>query len=237
MSTLLVNQPFGCGDLIWEQTLVRRLADGRKILWPIFPHFVAGFCRAYPDINWVPFDSVPFDSNRLDHYTVDIGDYGSCEVIPLRHADTIMKVPYNRCMESKWIWANMDYRQWKEQAMWKRDEQKENELFQLLGCHEGDYNLINSIFGSYSQLKREIQVNNGLKNVHMTTIDSYSLFDYAKVIENASTINVVSSSILYLLELLDIKAPHVDLYCRTPIEKDFTTVDYIFEKHKYNLHY
>lgn len=236
MSTLLVNQPFGAGDLIWEQTLVRRLAGGRHILWPIFPHFVPGFCRAYPDIKWVPFDSVAFDSNRLNHYTIDIGTYGECEIIPLRHADTIMKVTYDRCMESKYLWANMDYREWKQQAMWKRDEQKENELFESLGCHQGEYNLVNCIFGSYSQLRRDIQVDNGLRNIHMTTIEPYSIFDYAKVIENASTINVVSSSILYLLELLELKAEVIDLYCRTPVEQNFDTISYILEKHKYNLH-
>ncbi len=236
MSKLLVNQPFGAGDLAWEQTLVRRWAKGREIIWPIFDHFVPGFSRAFPDIKWLPFSKTTFNSNRLDHYTEDIPGYGECEVIPLRHADTIMKVTYDRCMESKYLWANMDYREWKEQAMWKRDEEKENELFELLGCHQGEYNLINCIFGSYSQLSRGIKVHNGLLNVHMTTIEPYSLFDYAKVIENASTINVVSSSILYLLELLDLKAKVVDLYCRTPIEKNFDTVKYILEKHKYNLH-
>lgn len=236
MSTLLVNQPFGAGDIIWEQTIVRRLAEGRRIVWPVFKHFVEMFKRAYPDIEFVDWDLVPIDRNRRDFYTEEIAGYGLCEVLPLRHADTIMKVPFSQCMASKYSLVGMDYHDWKEQAMWHRDEDMENSLFNQLGCDEVPYNLVGCIFGSDSQLRRDISPENNLRNIYMETISPYSLFDWAKVIENADAIHVVSSSSLYLFENLELKALAIDIYCRVPIEKNLDTVDYIFEKHKYNLH-
>ncbi len=224
-------QWFGLGDIIFEQTLVRKIAKGNAIMWPSDALFVEGLNRAYPDITFIDRAKADIDYECKEDYVKN-----AMRFLPLRWADTILKVPYSQCMASKYALYDMDYRIWKEKAMWRRDEEKEDELYKLLQCDKKEYNLVNSFFGSQSQLRVSIEVSNGLPNINMGTVQGYSLFDWAKVIENASTINVVSSSIIYILEMLALKAPEVHLYCRKPIEHDFKTIDYIFEKHKYIQH-
>lgn len=223
---LVPIQFFGIGDIIFTNTLVRNLMEaGDKILWPVKSHFVEGLNRAYRDVIFVPYQSIDIDYNCQDDYEKD--DF---RFIPLRWAEIVLKVPYSQCMRAKYDWYDMDYRTWKDKAMWHRDIPKENLLFKALGCDKGPYNLINIFFGTNSQLKGNIQLDNGLPNIEMRTIPGFSLFDWAKVIENATDIHVVNSSILYIMELLELKCKQPTLYVRKPIEKDFTTTDYLFTK-------
>ena len=228
--TTIPIQFFGAGDVIFEQTLVRYLAKNTQIIWPVEPHMVEGFNRAYPDIAFVDRTKFNIDYERKDDYI----QY-SIRYLPLRWADQILKVPYRKCMSAKYELYGMDYNLWRQQAMWVRDREKEEELFQLLGCANTEYNLVNTFFGTNSQMQVLIAPVNGLKNIEMKTISGYSLFDWAKVIENATEIHVVNSAILFLLELLNLKAKRPNLYRRAPIETDFRNVDYLFTK-DYILH-
>lgn len=224
-------QRWGIGDIIYEQTVVRKVANGNSILWPVEPHFVDGLSRAYPDITFSDGSKMDIDFERRDDYVQN-----AMRFLPLRWADSIMKVPYTACMASKYSLYHQDYRIWKERAMWHRDTVKEDELFEVLGCNNGPYNLINRFFGSDSQLQVTINVNNECQNIEMKTIQGFSLFDYAKVMENADNLHLVSSSTIYLTEQLELKAKEVHLYCRRPIEYNFANIDYLLEKHKYVFH-
>lgn len=237
--TIIPNQFFGLGDIIWEQTLVRRIANGNPILWPVMPQFVEGLNRAYPDITFVNYLSMPLNYERKDQYEVTLPEIGDCTVLPLRWADNILKVPYSDCMKSKYMLYGMDWREWKEQAMWKRNEDHERTLCQTLDTYplNPDYTLVNTTFGSNSQLKVEIPV----RGIHMTTMPELfgrqiSLFDWGAAIEQVGAIHTVSTSIIYLLEQLDIEAKEVHLYPRKPHETDFRNIEYILQKHKYVLH-
>ena len=68
----------------------------------------------------------------------------------------------------------------------------------------------------------------------MRNIDGFSLYDWAMVIEGAKEIHTVSTSILYILELLKVK-PVVNLYKRFPDEKDHRNYDYLLKNNKYRL--
>jgi len=230
---IFINQPWGLGDIIYCQTLANDwIAEGHKVTWGIFPQFVEQCNRAYPNVAFVDWRSVKIDYDRMDEH-----DSFGYRVVPLRHNVEIMNVPYSECMRSKYTMFNHDFNRWKEGAMWVRDERKERDLYLLTDAfiHKGKgYNLINETFGSQSQLKANMYVNNGCHNIYMSTIGKYSLFDWALIIENASEIHTVSSSILYILEMLDLKQP-IHLYDRKPIEKGFANVDYLFTK-PYILH-
>ncbi len=224
-------QRWGLGDIIWEQTLVRKLAQGNPIVWGVEPQFLEGLLRAYPGIHFFP--QLVDDKNYL---RMEGHEEHGIKYLPLRFADTICNVEYKDCMKSKYMLYNMDYRCWKEKAMWHRDTVKENELFMLLGCDKGPYNFANNIFGSQSQLTVNIELESDLPIVQMRTIPGYSLFDWARVMENAEAIHTVSSSINYILEMINVKAEEVHLYPRKPIEVDFRNIEYILEKHKYIRH-
>lgn len=232
---VVVNQFFGIGDVIFEQTIVNKIANGRRIIWPVLPQFVEQLNRAYPDIEFVAHGYFPIDAERRDRYFAIIGDEKkriNAEVLPMRWCDTNMMVPYSRCMEVKYTYFGDDYKTWKEKAMWKRDTDREDELFHLLQLDGKEYTLTNRFFGSNSQFIAKMPSS----AVEMYTREGFSLFDWAKVIENASAIHTVSTSIVYLLELLDLKAQEVHLYARKPLEQNLDTVKYLLERHKYVLH-
>lgn len=228
--TIVPNQFFGLGDVIFEQTLVRYF--GEKILWPVEPHFVEGLNRAYPDITFIAKPFVNLNYERKDEYVTN-----DMKVLPLRWSDSLMGVPYSDCMKSKYMLYGFDWQKWKDSAMWVRDEKREKELWYLLGIHSGKpFNLLNTTFGSESQLNVPIVINNGLPTVHMRTIEGFSLFDWAMVIEKATHIHTVSTSIIYLLELLSLQAKTVNIYPRKPIEQDLRNVAYLLTSHDYIIH-
>lgn len=231
----IICQPFGAGDLIFSMTAIKSLQD--KILWPTLPEYVEGFNRAYPSIYFIDHNLVKIDYNRKDrHFHQD------AEVIPLRWQD----VPLKECMKNKYSFFGLSWQMWKRDAMYNRDFSKEYALFKHLGLSDGEkFNLVNVNWGCWSPTVLKPGTNrafmqgvvrNDYKIIPMDIIPGYSLFDWSTVIERATEIHTVSTSVLFLLELLNLSAKAIHLYCRKPNEKDFKNVDYIFTKN-YQLHY
>lgn len=224
-------QYFGLGDVIFLQTAVRNIAGDDQIVWPVEVQFMEGLFRAYPDILFLNKDIVPIDYNRKDDYIVN-----NLRMIPFRWADQILRLPYTACMSSKYTMVGQDWKTWKDKAMWERDSIQENSLYEFIGLKEGDeYTLINRFWGSQSQFCADIKQPEGTV-VEMCSLPGYSIFDWQKVIQNATHIHTASTSILYILEMLDLKAKEVHLYSRKPIEPHFDNVSYLFERHRYVLH-
>lgn len=218
---LCVLQPHGIGDVIFCQTLVRSLGN-YDITWPVQSQFIEGLKRAYPDIEWIPDSKspVPLDIKRDCLH----GEY---RVIPIRWSDQILKVPYRHVMKAKYDMYRIKYQEWKRDAMWKRDHVKENRLFDLLKLKPQEYVLKNLTFLSNSSRKIDIQID----GIEMKEIPGFSLFDWAKVLENAKEIHTVSTSILYILDMLD--TCKVNVYVRRPIERDHSFYSYIFTDKKF----
>jgi hypothetical protein len=130
-------------------------------------------------------------------------------------------------MKAKYEMYKMNYQDWKRDVMWKRDADKENELFDLLNLKPNEYVLKNVTF--MSNLNQKIQID--IEGIEMKVIPGFSLFDWAKVFENAKEIHTVSTSILYILDLLD-TCP-VNVYLRKPMETSHINYQYIFTDNKF----
>jgi len=231
--TIIPNQPFGHGDIHFTITLAKIIADGRPILWPIFPQFVEGFNRAFPDITFVDWRTLQIDYNNTNQYECIVENVGVCTILPFRFAGDLLKLPYRYVMKAKYLLYGLDWQIWKEQAMWVRDTSKEYDI--AFDNYIGSKNpniLINNTFGSEGNLR----INIPIKGVEMKITNGISLFDYSKLIEDATEIHTVSTSIIYLLEMLDLTAKEIHLYPRVPIETDFKNIDYLLQKHKYIPH-
>lgn len=187
-------QAFGLGDCIFEQTIVRKIANGNPIEWPVEPQFLEGLQRAYPDITWLDKNTAGIDLERREDYVKDGRRY-----LPLRWCDTNYKAPYARCMALKYEYYGHDFHTWKQMARWSRNMRRELTLKHYIGAIDEPYALVNRYFGSSSQLRAYIPPVSGLKEIEMRTLLGYSLFDWARVIEGATEIHTVSSSIFYLL--------------------------------------
>lgn len=215
-------QSFGLGDIIFTQTLAKAFGD--PVLWGVDPPFVQGLQEAYPDVAFVPNYALNINYNQQHHSEKD-----GLRIIPIRWADTILKVPYSQCMRAKYDMYGLDYNIWKRDAMF---EMKDKGLKQLLNIKE-PYNIINEMFQSDFKGNKPIQVKNGARNIYIEYIDGFSLFDWAYLLKDAVEIHAVSSSILYILELLDLEQP-LHLYPR-PTDPNYSQVDYLFTKN-YILH-
>lgn len=231
-------QPFGLGDGIFVQSLVKQISDGDKILYPVYPQFVDGLNRAYPDVTFVDWQTlkVPYDAKNeviTDTY----------RTLPIRFADQLLKVPYHNCMRAKYDLYGLDWNTWRDVKP-DIDTVRGYYLFeQIAGLSEaflysgGKFNLVSPCYGSNSQFRADIKIDNGLPNIVMSSLDGYSLFDWGWMIQNATTIHAVSSSIVYLLELLDLNAEEVHLYGRDKIEPKtwYKNIEYLLTK-QYTIH-
>lgn len=227
-----VSQPIGAGDIIFTQTLVKEVAKENPVIWPTESYYLDAFNRAYPQINFVDKKTI---DDQLLNYKV-IGVKNGYYILPIRWSDTIMKVPYKYVMRAKYDMFNLDWKMWKRDAYPARDLKKEKRLLKELRVKENEpYNFINKNYLRNGNGVAQIEVNNGLKNVYMDYKEGYSLFDWCYLIENSTYIHSVSTSVLFLLEILALKAHEIHLYSRKPYERGFSFVDYLFSK-KYILH-
>lgn len=230
----VILQYFGIGDVIFSQGVARHLMDqDYSIEWPVKPEFIEGLQRAYPDIHFTDYTNYPPELFLIKKDCIRDG----VRIIPLRWSDQILGKPSRYWMRAKYDLFELDYNKWKQSAHFQRNPQKEQSLFDLFGITPGHpFNLVNTMFRSDASGSIVPQINNGLPVVQMTVMAGLSLFDWALMIEHATEIHVANSAILYLLELLDLQAREVHLYCRKPDETDFRYVDYLFTK-DYKLHY
>lgn len=224
---IIVCQPLGLGDVIFIMTAIRRL--NQPVLWPVMHEFVDGLNEAYPDIHFFNWKEIDLNWRSKSEF-----GYKGLKVIPLFAQD----LPLVECMRNKYRYFGLDWNIWKEQAMFKRNAEKENELFELLGLKEGEeFNVVQKTFHSTFSKHRDIKPpDNGFKTIYVEKIDGYSLFNWAKVFENATTIHAVNSSNVYIFDLLDLKAPEIKLYKKLPLQNnhdsysDLLTIGkYIFE--------
>lgn len=221
------------GDIIFSQSIAHHFIEqGHHILWPVKPHYVDACQRAYPKICFVSEVAIkPEYFNIKEKVELD-----GMLIAPIRWSDSYMKRPYREVMRNKYDMYNLSWEIWRLHAMWRRDADKENELMRQIGIVPGQpFNLINKRFGTNAERSVEININNEFKNIEMTEVPGYSLFDWSKIIQSAQEIHTVSTSLLFMLEVLPLTASSVHLYCRKPVEKDFSFVDYIFTK-DYILH-
>jgi hypothetical protein len=228
---VLILQSFGIGDVIFCQNIARFfMFQGREILWPVNDSMYEGLRRAYPDINFCRKSKVdPYYFGIKEMITID-----GYEICPIRWSDTVMEKQYKDVMWTKHAMYGLPWSNWKEHAMWKRDQKKEAELMNIVGADKAEpFTFVNCNFGGDGRRKADIAIPQG-KVIEMRFIEGFSLFDWAAVMLAATEIHSVSTSLLYMFELLPITNP-IHLYVRKPIEKDFSYVDYLFTK-PYILH-
>lgn len=229
--TAFILQYFGIGDIIFTAHIATELQKkGYNVLFPVLPEFVQSCQLAYPQFTFLDvnhFQKPPFEIK--DDRTVNGTRY-----IPLRWTYEIMKVPYKLCMRSKYDYMGMKWTDWTK-TPFKRNEGRESALFEKLGLNDGQpYCLVNRNFKSLMHRRANFAIPQGIKIVEMGKVGDFTLFDWCKVIENATEIHTVSTSIIYLFEQLNLNCkPYI--YIRKPEEQNHDNYSYILRNHQYNL--
>jgi len=226
---LIFNQFRGLGDILFLVPLCRALMqEGNSVLWPIVAEYMS-IAKHFPDINFVPKEALnlPYESRGI--FQTPRG-----KLLPYRFAMEIMGRSMRDCMRSKYEIYGHSIDMWRS-LTFKRFDAKERELMKILNIDK-PYQIVNRCFGEASRsMTITPQLNPDLQVIEMTTINGFSLIDWCSVIENASEIHTANTSLLYLLEILDLKMP-IHFYKRGLWgEAAYEHTDYLYTK-PYILH-
>lgn len=233
---VLIYQPFGLGDAIFAQGIAQYyIRGGYKVYWPVIDEYLKDLERAYPDIIWLP-ENMYLSPGK---YNVETVQYDLLHALfaPLFWSNTFGGVlnEYKNVMRLKYDMYGLDWTTWKDHGQWKRNAFKEMELMELVGVYPGQkFNLVSTEFAR-DKTAHVPEILNGLSTIHVKKLEGFSLFDWAGVMERATEIHFVSSSNIFLLEMLSLDAERINIYLRKPNETSHQNYDYILRSHNYNL--
>lgn len=226
----LICQPCGLGDIFYLQKIAKTYYDrGYEIWWPVIHEFE--FLNDYiPWINWVSWNdkiikltSPPFgDDVSFPHK--EYYNYNNAHIFTddFVYINGFYRIPPGKlCMPYKYEACDLDGNDWYNYFNFNRNKQKEEKLYNALGLHKNEeYVLVNRLFQTrptvnfYSNISIDT-LSYGKTVVNWTIHDDYTPFDWCKVIENASSIVTIDTSIQYIIEVLsDKKATDYICYLR-----------------------
>ena len=225
----IFNQYQGLGDILFCEPIARYFYEEGKneILGPINDEFM-WLTNYIKYINFVPKSGHNMNYESLHLGLLDSNTY----FVPLRFANPIFRqlAPHDysdqyHTMLDKYRMLNLSEDMWKT-FKWERNLDKENELYDLL-IKDENYILINT---KWSDGNVDIETDSKFQRISMDILNGFSLFDWAKIIENASEIHTVSTSNLFLLETLTLKTDKVHIYPRKPRENNFDGISEFVNK-------
>lgn len=217
----LIKQPAGIGDIFFCQKIAQKLHDvGYNVVWPIIPEFMwladylitnATFCS----------NASEFEDKELyracNAHTYNFSADEQSVVINLQDADQLF--PNSSVMTSKYKAVQLNYHNWLKYFNFNRNTQKENALFyDILNLKDNSlFALKNYFFASPPSEQVCSSVVDANVNcdeiICMRNVPEFTLFDWCKVLERAHEIHTVDTSVILVVEKLNI-TDKLNLYSR-----------------------
>lgn len=208
----LIHHPIGIGDIIFLQYVGRKYLElGYKVIWPIRSDIF--WIKDYvPDITFcLPEDNFP----GKEYYGQDLIIQSPQFVyLGLKNAH-IWNDKYNHIMKSKYSLLNLDWNCWNEGFIFNRNLDKENDLYyNVLGLKDDTEYVLWNNMASVDTCTCDVMDNLKFNypKIILRYIDGYSLFDWCKVLENATEIHTVHTGVNYVIDKLNIKANVYNMY-------------------------
>jgi hypothetical protein len=231
----VIKQPGGLGDIFYTQKIAQKLRDSNfEIHWYVLSQYY--WIKDYiSGIKWKDKLSeemyTPLAEDQLfsdvmnTNFPIASNDF---VYLPLMFAHALGEE--TKIMKSKYSLVNMKDDDWQDYFNFKRFQDKEDKLFyDKLGLKDNqEYCFVSENIGTGKDDVKKIAYNGNLPMVKLSFIDGFTLFDWCKVVENASEIHTMDSSISLLMEKLSLKADKLFLYTRRP--GDFSEIDYLYKK-------
>lgn len=222
---IIINQFYGIGDILFIEPIMRYyFQQGHKVTVPILVKYL-DIQRNIPYVNFV-------DKNiyNIDYEEQKLIETDNHIILPMRWSKEFFGSHLNDTMKNKYRMVGIELEAWRK-LTWLRHRWRESKLKELLGIKQGEkFNLINCNFYSFENRTINLNINNKLKNIEMTFIPMFNLLDWAGIIEEAENIYSVNTSIIFLLEVLNLKAKEIHLYSRNVNGADFTQTEYLRSK-------
>lgn len=207
METVIIFQPAGIGDIFYCLKIAYYISffdkNVKTIEWPVIDEF--SYIKDYikiPKLKFTSFnDFVDQDDKK--------------QILNLRDADVGKPQYDNNTMQAKYDLANIDSSDALDYFDFFRNYEREEKLYNELNPNNEEYILRSCNVGSPPQYSaRQINIETNKKIIDVKVLPNYNLFDWCKVLENASEIYMVDTSFMYLMEKLDLKASKFKLYSR-----------------------
>lgn len=226
--TIIINQFFGLGDILFCMNIANEfIKHGHKVVWPVESQFV-NIQKHFPQVTFIDKSLLKINYEDMTETVTE-----TAIIIPLRFSQNNLGLHVRDCMKSKYMMFGRDWNDWREFEI-VRDKAAEQKLMDFLRIKDGDpYVVVNRNFKT--SIKRvPIVLNTYLRVIEMNPIEGFTMIDWSGVLERATEIHTVSTSIIYLLEKLDLNCAPV-IYKREPEERSHENYEYILTKNKYVL--
>ena len=238
-NTCLIRQPAGIGDIIFTHKiakLILKKGDYKKIIWPVI--------KEYSYINdYIGTENIIFCDESLDFAFKDMYNSENIEMvageddnghkllyIPLQHADQCERalLPDYRAhgqMKYKYVGIASDndtpWHNWRDFIEIRRNPEREAKLVSDLGVDlTQKYNFVNRNYGSPPNWcsRDDIIPDNDLPCVFMMmSLSDYHIFDWLSIMDNATNIYTMETSVCYLAHYLH--KQNVNVYSKYTIDK------------------
>lgn len=231
MKTCLIRQPAGLGDILFCLKIahIYKKEMGYDVIWPIQDAILKDI-KKYITLD-VTLDFSDSLSRVPIYSTKQVQVQNKLLYLPLQDASHSFGEPI---MEAKYRMAKLSSDNYLNYFNLKRDKEKEYDLFyNVLGLEDKEpFVLTNRIYATPpgSLLYKQPWCHHiPVKEINMSILPGFSLFDWCKVIENAQEIHTVGTSITFLVEKLN---PIGNLYMYRRPEAQLNNFE--FEKQYFN---
>jgi len=209
---VIINQPFGIGDILFLNPLIKQL-DIEQAIWPVVDHY-------YWIKDYISIDNLTF----IKASEFNISNYKDYVEVPLQHAHSFIPQA-NDCMEAKYLLLEADPELWRT-LTFNRNKEKETQLKQHLNIHPNDkFIFVNNNFaGPEYNYKVNITPQSNHKIIYQEYIEGFTLLDWCGVLEQSIEIHTVSTALFFVIEALNLKNTSLHLYPRKPLDKDLSPI-------------
>lgn len=204
--TCLIRQPAGIGDIFFLQKIAKHfISEGYEILWPVISEFE--YIKDYIKVDGITFvneqDSFPYKNIYMEGYSKPTIINDSLLYLPIQHFDR--NYPGKSVMYSKYDLLGIDYHDWSNFFQFERNFKREEELIDLLGIKDTEYNFVNRQFGSPPNSQNCQHMGNYDNAVEMRYVEGFNIFDWIGVLLGAKHIYTAETSLLYILTKLNLE--------------------------------
>lgn len=214
---ILIDQPGFIGDIIFVMAIAQKYVnDGYVVDFPIFEEYVeVSLDKYFPNINFFP---IKLYGTYKHYFGARMFEDEEYIFLPLRTCSN-MKEKYDVLGFSCDMWHNIKI---------NRNYVAEKELFDKLGLKEDDkYNLINE-FHQRNFIKIPINVENEYKNVYMSKINGFTIFDWIGIMEKAQSIHTIGTALIFIIDSISTMPNDLHIYQR--LDKGHNTYNYLLKK-------
>ena len=232
MKKIFINQPRFLGDILFVMSIAQHYSvNGHEVLFPIEDSYLEDtpFEKYFPGIRFIPLRNFSDFAIYRGLENIKIEDEKKV-VLNLINTDR-----YKNHMGEKYSLLNFPTEMWRKIRI-KRNLDSEEKLLKKLGIKNDEkFNLINEYYSNKKTKYMNPKTGNNFKNIYLEKIEGFNLIDWMGVIEKASSIHTVHTSIQYLIDIMDDITTELHIYPRVEIYEPHSYYDYLFSK-KYIYH-